>query len=249
MTAEPGRPLVAVPLLAERLALGRRLPAVVRVGRGPARAAAAAATVRSVLDAGGYAGLLVAGTCGGLTDRLRPGDLVVASEVHGAGTLVRCAGAAELAAALRAAGRFGRSGRTVHIGPIYTADHLVDGAERAVLAGTGALAVDTESALLAAAAGDRPVLVVRAVSDTPRHPLRSVGIVRGGLSALRSLRAAAPVLADWTMTPDVPAGERPAPKSPDPHHPHDSLDPHHLLDPYDSHDPHDRPARSQKEVS
>jgi 4-hydroxy-3-methylbut-2-enyl diphosphate reductase len=71
----------------------------------------------------------------------------------------------------------------------------VDGAERAALAATGALAVDTESAALAAAAGGLPVLVVRAVSDTPSRPLRSTSVVHSGLSALRSLRVAAPVLA------------------------------------------------------
>jgi 4-hydroxy-3-methylbut-2-enyl diphosphate reductase len=184
---------VAVPLRAERAALGRAAPAAFRVGRGPRRAAAAAARLPSMLDNGGYAGLLVTGTCGGLTDELAPGDLVVAAELRGPGAPLACADAARLAAALR------RAGRTVHIGPIYTAPHLVDGAERATLARTGALAVDTESALLATGAGGRPVLVVRAVSDTPRHPLRSVGIVRNGLSALRALRAAAPLLADWSV--------------------------------------------------
>jgi 4-hydroxy-3-methylbut-2-enyl diphosphate reductase len=39
------------------------------------------------------------------------------------------------------------------------------------------------------------VAVIRAVSDTPHHPL--AGIVSGGLAALRSLRAAAPVAERW----------------------------------------------------
>src|SRR5690349_16045797 len=52
-----------------------------------------------------------------------------------------------------------------------------------------------ESAPLAAAAGDRPVAVIRAVSDTPVHPV--AGIVSGGLAALRALRAAAPVAERW----------------------------------------------------
>jgi 4-hydroxy-3-methylbut-2-enyl diphosphate reductase len=147
------------------------------------------------MDSDGYAGLLVTGTCGGLTDELTPGDLVVASELRGPGAVVQCAVPGPLAEALR------QTGRSVHIGPIHTATHLVDGAERAALAATGALAVDTESAVLAVLAGSRPVLVVRAVSDTPRHPLRSARIVRNGLSALRSLRAAAPLLADWSVTP------------------------------------------------
>ena len=52
-----------------------------------------------------------------------------------------------------------------------------------------------ESAPLAAAADGRPVAVIRAVSDTPHHPL--AGIVSGGLAALRALRAAAPVAERW----------------------------------------------------
>lgn len=196
MTAAAGRPgrlLVAVPLRAERAALGRRAPGALRVGRGPRRAAAVAARLPSILDGGGYAGLLVTGTCGGLTDDLVPGDLVAATAVVGAGAAVRCADPRPLAGALRAAGH------TVHVGLVRTATHVVDGAERAELAATGALAVDTESAVLAAGAAGRPVLVVRAVSDSPQHPLRSLGIVRNGLSALRSLRAAAPLLADWSV--------------------------------------------------
>jgi 4-hydroxy-3-methylbut-2-enyl diphosphate reductase len=39
--------------------------------------------------------------------------------------------------------------------------------------------------------------VVRAISDTPAHPLASPRIVTGGLAALRSLRQAGPVLARW----------------------------------------------------
>src|SRR5204863_8901477 len=57
------------------------------------------------------------------------------------------------------------------------------------------LLADMESAPLAAAAGDRPVAVIRAVSDTLVHPL--AGIVSGGLAALRALRAAAPVAERW----------------------------------------------------
>jgi 4-hydroxy-3-methylbut-2-en-1-yl diphosphate reductase len=54
-----------------------------------------------------------------------------------------------------------------------------------------------ESAPLAAAAAGRPVAVVRAVSDTAERPLVSPGLVSGGLTALRALRAAAPVLGRW----------------------------------------------------
>jgi hypothetical protein len=39
--------------------------------------------------------------------------------------------------------------------------------------------------------------VLRAVSDGPRHELWRPAIVTQGIAALRSLRAAAPVLAAW----------------------------------------------------
>jgi 4-hydroxy-3-methylbut-2-enyl diphosphate reductase len=185
--------LIAVPLRVERLALsgwaGRR-STVVRVGAGPRHAGAAAARLAATLAAGDYDAVLIAGVAGGLTDDLRPGDLVLATEIRGAAGTFPCPDATELAGALRRV-------RSVHIGPIFDAGRIVDGADRAMLAHTGALAVDAESATLAAAAGNRPVLAVRAISDTPRHPLRSAGIVRNGLSALATLRAVGGLLADW----------------------------------------------------
>ena len=181
-----------VPMRVERVALGRRLPGAVVVGWGPRRWTAAAASVRAILDRGVHSGLLIVGVCGALTGEAAPGDLVVATELRGARGTRLCAGAGAMAETLR------RAGRAVHVGPIHTADHLVDGAERAALAATGALAVDAESAILAAAAGDLPVLAVRAVSDTPDSPLWSLRILRSGLSALRSLRAAGPALAGWS---------------------------------------------------
>src|ERR1700727_2986483 len=54
-----------------------------------------------------------------------------------------------------------------------------------------------ESAPLATAAQGRPLAVIRAVSDTPGRPLLHPGLVSGGLAALRSLRAARPVLDRW----------------------------------------------------
>jgi len=184
--------LVVVPMRVERAALGRRLPGALHVGWGPRRWAAAAATVRAALDRGDHCGLLVVGVCGAVTAEPAPGDVVVASELRGPDGTVPCTGTDAMAEALR------RAGRGVHAGPIQTVDHLVGGAERAALAAGGALAVDTESAVLASAAGGIPVLAVRAVSDTPNHPLRSVGVVRNGFSALRTLRAAGPALAGWS---------------------------------------------------
>src|SRR5262249_2113633 len=74
---------------------------------------------------------------------------------------------------------------------------LAHGRERARQVDPGALAVDLESAWLAAAADGRPVAVVRAISDTSRRPLLSPAPLAGGLRAPRSLRAARPVLARW----------------------------------------------------
>jgi 4-hydroxy-3-methylbut-2-enyl diphosphate reductase len=54
-----------------------------------------------------------------------------------------------------------------------------------------------ETATLAAAAQGRPLAVLRAISDTPGRPLVHPGLVSGGLAALRSLRAAGPVLDRW----------------------------------------------------
>jgi 4-hydroxy-3-methylbut-2-en-1-yl diphosphate reductase len=179
--------VVCTPLRAEHAALAGRVPGarVVRTGMGPARSAAA--------DLAGAAAVLVAGVAGALSPALAPGDLVVASELRTPdGGVVPCPSAPLLAAALR------RSGLRVHVGPLLTTDRVVTGRERAALAATGALAVDMESAALAAAAGPGVgVAAVRAVVDTPQHPLVSPGTPARGLRALAALRRAAPALAEW----------------------------------------------------
>src|SRR5262249_44982815 len=77
--------------------------------------------------------------------------------------------------------------------------HLVKGPDcRAALARSGALAVDMETAALLEVAGEQPVAVVRAISDTSTRDPLSPTIVRGGWRALISLRAATPVLEDWS---------------------------------------------------
>ena len=167
---------------------------VVATGYGPRRASARAATLRQQP----FAALAVAGTGGGLAADLRPGDLVVASEVSDGQNVIPCASAALLAGELR------RAGLRVRVGRVVTVDHLVRGTERERLAATGALVADMESAVLARAADGRPLAVVRAVSDTPDRPLVSPGALGGGLAALRSLRAAGPALARWAAA----VGER-----------------------------------------
>ncbi len=208
-------PVVATPLAIERRALAGpgdvRVPTaeVVTTGAGPRRSRAAAAAL-------GARPRLVAGVAGALADGIAPGDLVVADEVRDpAGRSVRLAGAPLLAAALRAAGL------TVHVGPVASTDHVVTGAERTALArGTVAgrcangavlpsdgsnapllppdrppLAVDMESAWLVS--DEVPSAVVRAVVDTPDHPLVHPGTVRRGIAALTALRRAAPAIAAW----------------------------------------------------
>jgi len=175
-------PLVCTPLRVERLAVGG---GAVRTGGGR-RSREWAHTHRP--DAARP--LLVAGVAGALDPRLRPGDLVVATEVRSGGTVVPCPSAPLLATALR------RRGLPVHLGPLVSSPRLVTGAARGLLAADGELAVDLESAALVAGGG--PVAVVRAVVDTPSHPLAAPGTVVRGLRALRALRAAAPAIAEWT---------------------------------------------------
>ncbi len=179
------RVTVRTPLLVERLALGR-LPGtrVLRTGMGP----------RAALRAGPVpvAGpVLVAGVAGGLTADVRPGDLVVASEVRGPGAPIPVPSAPELAAALR------RLGLRVHVGPIVSVPKAVDGIARRNLAASGALAVDMESAYLAPASGR--FAVVRAIVDTPQHPLWRPGTIWRGTRALWTLRRAAPAIALWAV--------------------------------------------------
>ena len=191
------RLVVCAPLLPEVWAVrpGIGEGGEVRVsGYGAGRARRQGERLRQVT----FGALVVAGTGGGLTDDLRPGDLVVASEVTDGTTTTACPSAPLLAGELR------RAGLPVRTGPVVSVDRFRHGRERARLMHPGALAVDLESAWLAAAAGERPVAVIRAISDTPRRPLHSPAALASGLRALRSLRAAGPVLSRWAAA----AGQR-----------------------------------------
>ncbi len=209
------RLLVAAPLRVEALALRGALPGarVLRTGAGPARARAAARTMappsphspHSPHSPPGRPGpappLAVAGLCAGLDPRLRPGDVVVASEVRGPGATVACPSAGLLVAALA------ERGLRAQQGPLVSVEHLVHGAERARLRASGAVAADMESAWLACAAGPGvPFAVLRVVVDAPRHELRRPGLAAAGVRALRVLRRAAPALADWAAAAQGPEG-------------------------------------------
>ena len=184
--------VVLAPLRLEARALRRGDPSlcVLRTGAGPVRAARAVASLArgSIPSA-----VAVAGVAGALVRGLPPGTVVVADRVlSGDGTVV-----AELASAGPVAAELEAMGLPVVIGPLISTPHLVHGDERSVLARTGALAVDTETAYALAARWDIPTAVIRVVADTPDRELRSPATIGGGLTALRTLRAAAPVLARW----------------------------------------------------
>ena len=191
MNARDARLLVIAPLRLECAAVRRGLPGalVLRSGVGAARArstALAAARIPATAVA-------VAGFCGAVAGGMRAGDVVVAGEVRGPAGVTGC-DSAPVVAALAALGI-----ERVHVGPVASVDHVVHGAERRLLAGQGALAVDMESAWLAPAAVGRPFVVLRVVLDTPaREIYRPLAMLVGGLTAWRALRRAAPALALWS---------------------------------------------------
>lgn len=170
--------LVCTPLRSERAALWRATAApVMRTGMGPSR----------LVDAVGP--LLVAGVAGAVTDQLRPGDLIVASDLRTADSK------AESHAAELLFGAVSHLGLAVYFAPLFSQRRVRDGRTQA--AESGAIAVDTESAYLAAQAPAGQTVALRAISDTPSAPVLRPGIVWHGLSALRALRAAAPAIDQW----------------------------------------------------
>ena len=180
---------VCTPLRSEWLTLRDRITAadVVRTGRG--------------IGEPRPGPVLVAGVAGSLSDDLRPGVLVVATDVRygdrADAPRTDCPAAPILAGELR------RAGLPVQTGPVVTTRRVVhDPAARRRLARTGAIAVDTESARLVSD-GD-VTAVVRAVVDTPSRPLLRPGTPVRGVAALAALRRAAPVLDAWAAA----TGER-----------------------------------------
>jgi 4-hydroxy-3-methylbut-2-en-1-yl diphosphate reductase len=182
--------LALAPLRVEAAALrpAREL-FVIRAGMGARRARIAAARGLAVDDA---RGVVVAGVCGAVGDDLRPGDVVLGSEMRRPdGTRIPAAASVMLAARLRALGL------RVHVGPIASTERLLRRSERRRLADEGVLAVDMESAWLAEAAAGRPLAVVRTVVESADRDLLDPRTPLGGMQALRSLRRAVPALDDW----------------------------------------------------
>jgi 4-hydroxy-3-methylbut-2-en-1-yl diphosphate reductase len=179
--------LVFAPLRLEANAVRRGLrepgSQVLRTGMGAAKAA----RVVKESNPAPFGAMIVMGTAAGIDPDLKPGDLVVATEVSDGDSTVPLPGADLLAAELRRAGLRAKAGR------LATVPLLVKSSERSRLAAEGYLAADMETAALLGAADGRPVAVIRAVSDSGFGP----GMVTGGVAALRSLRLAAPVAERW----------------------------------------------------
>lgn len=191
---------VCTPLVAEQVAVRGALPDahVVRTGLGMKRAS------RRVSDASWPPGpVAVLGVAGGIGPDVKPGDVVVASEIRSESGTIACPSAPLLVGPLR------RAGFSVHVGPLVTQAGAIPktaAAERARLIESGVLAVDMESAAVAAeaAAQERPFVAVRCITDTAESPLFHPGIATRGIKALRTLRRIAPIVQSWATA----AGER-----------------------------------------
>lgn len=206
--------VVVTALRSEHAALARRVPGarIARCGMGARRAAAWSPRLAK-LDP---RAVVVAGVAGGIDPAVRPGDVVVATEVRDARGSTPLPAATLLVADLR------RLGLRVHAGPVLSSDHIVGTAERARLVDRGVLAVDLESAVLLAGlptgvgrtgsgrtgsgrAGSGPVdygpvpaAVVRVVVDTADSPLVRPATVISGVRALHTLGRIGPALNRWS---------------------------------------------------
>ena len=180
-------------LEAALIASGARGAAVRKTGIGPQRARLAAG------ELGEQAGraMLVLGFCGGLDDSSVPGEVIVAGEVCAAPgegdpqEPIACDLSVALLGQLTGLGMKVRTGRLVCVSRPALAER------RAELGAGGAIAVDMESAWLAAGARGRPFGVVRVVLDSPAHELLRPQAVAGALRAAISLRRVAAALHEW----------------------------------------------------
>jgi 4-hydroxy-3-methylbut-2-enyl diphosphate reductase len=174
-------------LEAAALRRGIRGGRVVQVGIGR-KAAAWARSTPAVHDADALA---VAGVGGALRPDLAAGDVVVATEVRGAGGTIDCPSAPMLAATLR------RQGLRVFTGPILSVDHVVVSPERETLAASGALCVEMESAAVLAAAPAAARAVVRVIADTAGGALLRPATAGRMTVALRMLPRVGAALEIW----------------------------------------------------
>jgi 4-hydroxy-3-methylbut-2-enyl diphosphate reductase len=182
--------VVVTALRSEYAALSGRVPdaQLLRCGMGPERVQAWLPRLRKAAPGA----VVVAGVAGGVDPSLRPGDVVVASEVRDSRGRTVLRGAAPLVAELR------RMGLRVRTGPMVSHDRVVGGAEeRARLAATGAIAVDMESAEIVRATVGVPTAVVRVIVDTAFSPVARFATLPAGARALLILRELGPALRRW----------------------------------------------------
>ncbi len=183
--------LVAAPLRLEALAIraGARRLRIHKTGMGRERSHAAVSKLRD----DPAAALVVMGVCGGLDELCEPGDVIVAEELldgeQAPDRRIECASAGPLSEALE------RRGVVVRRGGVVSVARIAHGEKRVELRERGAIAVDMESAWLAAGAGGRPFAVVRVVADTPsREVTRPLLTLAGAGRAALSLRRVAGAL-------------------------------------------------------
>ena len=118
-----------------------------------------------------------AGVCGALDPRLRPGDLVIPERV------IDAAGVSHSLSMPQHRAAVARAGAPASTGPLITTRAVVTTPETkaSLFARSGAVAVDMESAVIAARAAQSgyPALVVRAVSDDAGQalPPEFIGLV------------------------------------------------------------------------
>ena len=130
----------------------------------------------------------VVGMAGAVVDGIEPGDVVVATEVSATDVApISLPHTEALAMSLE------QAGFTVHTGPVACVPKLAVGPRRQELADRGAVAVDMESAWLLEHHCGRAA-VVRVVTDTPAHELRTAVAPARIYRALRTIRRLTPVL-------------------------------------------------------
>ncbi|MCL4312855.1 MAG: 4-hydroxy-3-methylbut-2-enyl diphosphate reductase [Actinobacteria bacterium] len=195
-----GDPVVFAPMRIEAYALmmAMRSCKIVRTGMGPHRAKRTVSRISDVLAEA--PAVVVAGFCGGVTEGLKVGDVVVASSItvldaeSGERDPIDLPDASLLVRALR------RAGHKVHVGNIASTDHIVLGDERIQIEKKGALAVDMESAWLVPERKSGAFAVVRVVLDTGDEELLSPALAVRALRASKVLMSVGRVVQDWTET-------------------------------------------------
>jgi len=196
--------IVAAPLRIEQalIASATRRARVLKTGMGPAKSKVAAPILlgESTPTAAPQV-LLVVGFCGGLDEESVPGEVIIPTHIYAATDEGHDEGRTECELAGHLVRHLAGRGLKLRSGELVSVSKIAVGERRETLRAMGAIAVDMESAWLAAGARGRPFGVVRVVLDSPSHELLRVQAVAGALRAARALRRVAGALHDFS--PDV----------------------------------------------